>query len=205
MACVLVLGWEAKIRAAVPRHPQFVVSGAWRRASGDGAAILWDMPTGPSALPFALRRSSDVYAAKEITSTVETVHGLVRIDGERLVVQWRVARSTDRYGSEIRTDREVEPVREASVPLAALAGAAVRWRWRWPPGPHLVLTAADLRAFEQVAGDAGLRLDHPAELWLPLRRADRAAAAEFAGDVALAAAEQALRATDERDRLAPGA
>jgi hypothetical protein len=162
------------------------------------------MPTGPTALPFVLRRSSDVIAAREITSTTETVHGLVRIDGERLVVQWRVARSTDRVGSEIRTDREVEPVREAVVPLAALAGAAVRWRWRWPPGPHLVLTAADLRAFEQVAGDAGLRLDHPAELWLPLRRADRAAAAEFAGDVALAAAEHALHAAEERDRLAPG-
>jgi hypothetical protein len=159
----------------------------------------------PTALPFVLRRSSDVVAAREITSTVETVHGLLRMDGERLVVQWRVARSTDRYGKEIRTDREVEPVREAVVPLAAIAGAAVRWRWsRWPPGPHLVLTAADLRAFEEVAGAAGLRLDHPAELWLPLRRADGAAAAEFAGDVALAAAERALHAAEERGRLAGG-
>ena len=157
-----------------------------------------------TALPFVLRRSSDVFAAKEITSTVETVHGLLRVDGERLVVQWRVARSTERYGREIRTDREVEPVREVAVPLSALAGAAVRWRWRWPPGAHLVLTAADLGAFEQVAGEAGLRLDHPAELWLPLRRADRAAAAEFAGDVALAAAERALRAADAApDRLPP--
>ena len=159
-----------------------------------------------AALPFVLRRSSDVITGREITSTTETVHGLARLDGDRVVLQWRVARSTDRVGSEIRTDREVEPVREAAVPLAAIAGAAVRWRWwPWPPGPHLVLTAADLRAFEDVAGATGLRLDHPAELALPLRRADRAAAAEFAGDLALAAAEHALRAADERVRLAGGA
>jgi hypothetical protein len=65
-----------------------------------------------------------------------------------------------------------------------------------------VLTAADLRAFADVAGAAGLRLDHPAELRLPLRRADRAAVTESAGDVALAAAERALRAADAApDRL----
>ena len=158
--------------------------------------------THSAALPFTLRRSQDVIAGREITSTTETVHGLLRLDGERLVVQWRVARATDRIGREIRTDREVEPVREAAIPLAGLAGAGVRWRWRqWPPGPCLVLTAADLRAFEEVAGEAGLRLDHPAELALPLRRADRAAAAEFAGELALAVAEHALRAAEERAGL----
>ena len=101
-----------------------------------------------AALPFVLHRSHDVVGGREITSTHETVHGLIRLDGDRVHVQWRVARSTDRVGKEIRTDREVEPVREAVIPLSAVAGATVRWRWRWPPGPYLVLTAADLRAFE---------------------------------------------------------
>ena len=149
-----------------------------------------------AALPFVLHRSHDVVGGREITSTRETVHGLLRLDGDSLHVQWRVARSTDHVGSEIRTDREVEAVREAVIPLNAIAGAAVRWRWRWPPGPYLVLTSADLRAFEEVAGAAGLSLDHPAELALRIRGADRALGGEFAGELELALAERALAAAE---------
>ena len=149
-----------------------------------------------AALPFVLRRSSDVIGGLEITSTHETIHGLLRLDGDRLHIQWRVARSTDHVGMQIRTDKQVEPVREVVLPLSAVAGAAVRWRWRWPPGPHLVLTAADLRAFEEVAGVAGLSLDHPAELELKLRREDREAGNEFVGELELALAERALAAAE---------
>ena len=154
-----------------------------------------------AALPFVLRRSSDVVGGMEITSTRETIHGLLRLDGDRLHIQWRVARSTDHVGMEIRTDKQVEPVREVVLPLSALAGAAVRWRWRWPPGPYLVLTAADLRAFEEVAGVAGLSLDHPAELELRLRGEDRAAGSEFVGELELALAERALAAAEGKPLL----
>ena len=154
-----------------------------------------------AALPFILKRSDDVIGV-EITSTRETVHGLLRLDGDRVYVQWRVARSTERVGWQIRTDREVEPVREAVIPLSAIAGATVRWQWRWPPGPYLVLTAADLRAFEEVAGAAGLSLSHPAELALRLRGADRALGNEFAGELELALAERALAAADGKPMLA---
>ncbi len=147
-----------------------------------------------SALPFHLTRSSQVIAAGEIRQTTERIDGLLRIAGERLVVQWRSARRTQLYGTEIRADQELDPVREVEVPLAALAGAEVRGeRWyRWGPA-RIVLSAADLRAFEGVAGAAGLKLDHPATLELSLRRADRLAAREFAADVNLALAERALR------------
>ena len=102
----------------------------------------------------------------------------------------------------IRTDREVEPVREVVLPLSAIAGATVQWRWwKWPPGPYLVLTAADLRAFEMVAGAAGLSLDHPAELALRLRRADRSLGTEFAGDLELAVAERALATAEGKPLL----
>ena len=154
-----------------------------------------------AALPFILRRSDDVIGV-EITSTRETVHGLLRLDGDRVYVQWRVARSTEHVGWQIRTDREVEPVREVVIPLNAIAGATVRWQWRWPPGPYLVLTAADLRAFEDVAGAAGLSLNHPAELALRLRRADRALGSEFAGELELALAERALAAAEGKPMLA---
>jgi hypothetical protein len=149
-----------------------------------------------AALPFVLRRSSDVVGGLEITSTRETIHGLLRLDGDQLHIQWRVARSTDHVGMQIRTDKQVEPVREVVLPLSAVAGAAVRWRWRWPPGLYLVLTAADLRAFEEVAGVAGLSLDHPAELELKLRGEDRAAGNEFVGELELALAERELAAAE---------
>ncbi len=154
-----------------------------------------------AALPFFLRRSTDVIAGSEITSTAETVHGLLRLDGDRLVIQWRVARETDRVGREIRKDREIDPLREVVLPLTGVASAVVRASW-WPwSGARLVLTATDLRAFEQLVGDQGLRLDHPAELILRLRLRDRVAAREFASDLQLAIAELALRSADSRDAL----
>lgn len=158
-----------------------------------------------AALPFSLKRGQQVVGTKEITTTTEVVHGILRLDGERLVIQWRVARSTDHVGFEIRTDQEVEAVREVTVPLAGIAAATVRQRWRdWPPGPRLILTAADLRAFEEIAGAAGLMLDHPAQLILPIRRTDRLAAQEFASELQLALAEHMLRAADDTERLPPG-
>lgn len=133
----------------------------------------------------------------EITSTSEIIHGLLRVEEDRLVFQWRLSRSTEVVGFEIRTDKELERVQEAELPLSALAGASVRWRWnKWPPGRYLVLTAADLRAFEAVSGEAGLKLDHPAEMTIRLRRAQRDAAEEFAGELSLAIAERALRAAE---------
>jgi hypothetical protein len=142
-----------------------------------------------SALPFTLRRSDDVMGASEMTTTTETVHGLLKLDAETLTIQWRLARRTDRLGSEIRIDREVESVREVVVPLMALAGAVVRRRWwDWPPGPRMVITAADLLALEGLTGPEGLRLAHPAELVLRIRRRDRVAAEEFAADVTLSLA-----------------
>ena len=144
-----------------------------------------------AAVPFLLQRRHDVVGVA-ITTTRETVHGLLRLDGDKLYVQWRVARAIDHVGMTIRSDKQVEPVREVVIPLTAIAGAVVKWNWRWPPGPCLVLTAADLRAFEEVAGAAGLSLDHPAELQLRLRRSDRALGVEFAGELELAIAVRGM-------------
>jgi hypothetical protein len=139
-----------------------------------------------AALPFVIHRKHDVVGV-EITSTKETVHGLLRV------------------GWQIRTDTEVEPVREVTVPLSAVGGATVRRRWRWPPGIYVVLTAADLRAFEEVAGAAGLSLDHPAELALRLRGADLELGHEFVGELELALAERALAAAEDKEQLRAGA
>ncbi len=154
-----------------------------------------------SALPFHLTRSSQVIDAEGIRQTTERIDGLLRLDGNGLVVQWRAVRQTRRYGNVTRSDQELDPVRESVVPLAALAGAEVRAGVRHWLHPRVVLTAADLRAFEDVAGAAGLRLDHPDTLLLDIRRADRLAAREFAADVNLALAERALGKAESSGRL----
>lgn len=164
-----------------------------------------------AAVPFHLRRSRDAFSGMDVTSTTEVIHGLLRLEGDRLVIQWRLARHTEHVGAvSVRSDEELEAVRESIVPLGGVAGAAVRRRWWAPWAPHaLVLRAADLRAFEEVAGMGGLKLDHPAELLLGIRRSDLLIAEEFAAELALAVAEHALPGSEDvptvrRPAAAPG-
>ena len=155
--------------------------------------------THSAALPFNLRRSRDVLGAAEMTTTTERVHGLLRLEDDRLIIQWRLTRQTQTLGSEIRTDEEMEPVQEVVLPLRVVAGAKVRrpW-WLFGTGLRLALTAADLQAFEEVAGEGGLKLAHPAELVFRLRRRDALAAEEFTAELALAKAEMSLGGSRER-------
>lgn len=157
-----------------------------------------------AALPFQLRRSHDVIKASSLTSTTETIHGLLRLDGYRLVIQWRLARKTDHYWDEIRTDEEFEAVREVVLPLEVVAGAQVRRPLLgFLGGLKLVLTAADLQAFEEVAGEGGLKLRHPAELMVRIRHSDRMLAEEFAAELTLAVAERAMESHQERSLTEP--
>ena len=146
------------------------------------------------ALPFTLRRSKDTFTSSEFTSTTETAHGLLRLEGDSLVIQWRLARTTERFGaSNMQTDEELGAVREVVVPLAGVAGALVRRGFlQWFTGPRIVIRASDLQAFEAVTGEEGLRLGHPAEIVLRLRRADVLAAEEFAAELELAVAQRRL-------------
>lgn len=141
-----------------------------------------------NAVPFTLKRSSDLYTSGGgYESTTETAHGLVRLEADRLVIQWRVAVVTESMeGSGYETREEIEPVKEIVIPLAKVAGAFVperRW-WRLA-GPRLVVTASDLLAFERIAGQEGLKLKHPSKLVLRIKRADRLIAEEFAAELAL--------------------
>lgn len=146
-----------------------------------------------ATLPFTILRSRDVIAKKEITSTRETVHGLLRLDGERVLIQWRTSRAIDRVGSEIRSDSEVDAVRELSLPLSALAGAEFRSSWLPWSRLQVILTGADMRAFESLAGSDGLQLTHPAQFAIRVARDARAAAIEFVSELELALADRALR------------
>jgi len=150
-----------------------------------------------ATLPFLVRRSSDVISGLNVTTTTDTAHGLVRLEEHRLVVQWRLHRSTDRVGPEVRTETEVGGVREVAIPLAAVGGALLRRPW-WGFGRRLtlVLTATDLRAMDALAGAGGLHLAHPGQFEVRIRPSDRDLASEFIADLALAISEYEMRLAD---------
>lgn len=143
-----------------------------------------------SAVPFTLKRSSDLWDARGgYESTTETAHGLVRLEADQLVIQWRLAVQTEKMGDTWETSETIEPVREIVIPLAKVAGAMVPpRRWWHLVSPRLVIAASDLLAFEKVAGEQGLKLKHPAKLVLRVKRPDRLLAEEFAAELSLAVA-----------------
>lgn len=156
-----------------------------------------------SAVPFTLKRSSDLWDADGgYESTTETAHGLVRLETDQLVVQWRLAVQTEKMGDTWETNETIEPVREIVIPLAKVAGVAVPpRRWWHIGGPRLVIAASDLLAFEKIAGEQGLKLKHPAKLVLRVKRADRLIAEEFAAELSLAVA-RLPRDSADNERLA---
>jgi hypothetical protein len=157
-----------------------------------------------SAVPFTLKRSSDLWDADGgYESTTETAHGLVRLEADQLVIQWRLAVQTEKMGDTWETNETIEPVREIVIPLGKVAGVTVpprRW-WHIVP-PRLVIAASDLLAFERIAGEQGLKLKHPAKLVLRVKRADRLIAEEFAAELSLAVARLPTDSADN-ERLAP--
>ena len=158
---------------------------------------------GESSLPFILKRSRGWWSSSGLTTT-ETVHGRLTLEGDRLTVQWRLARKKTDWNKG-QSEEEFESVREATIPLSAIENLIVRrpW-WRFWSGPRIVLVASDFRALEAIAQEGGIRLAHPAKLVLDVRRADALVAAEFAGELDIAIAERELARSDERRGLSEG-
>lgn len=169
---------------------------------GSGVSHMYRTAT----VPFTISRTRDEFSATSFSSTREEVHGLLRLEGDEVLIQWRLARKTESYTTmTIKTDEDMEPVREVVIPLEAVATAFVRRRW-WEfwRAPQMVLTAADLQAFDHVVGEGGLRLDHPAEMVVDLRRKDRMLAEEFTAELTLAVAELAAGHASGEHRLGGG-
>ncbi len=155
-------------------------------------------------LPFQVTIDHEVIGGGGITTTEERRHGVLRLERDTLVVQWRVEREVHRVGPEIRSNVERAGMREATIALHALSDARVRehgrWRWkRW----DFALIAADLAAFDRLASDDGFAFEHPAELVLPLRRQDLELAHEFASELKLTLAERALVDAERASALPP--
>ena len=134
------------------------------------------------AVPFTHWRMENSGGASGWSQTTTRVSGLVRLEDDGVVLQYRVSESVTRPGSMGPETSESE-VREHRVPLAALRSARVAGGWWWP---RLVLAAADLRAFDgfpvpRKSGEA---------LSLRIALAHRADAADLASSVELALANR---------------
>lgn len=157
-----------------------------------------------ATLPFRLSARHQVVLGGTVTTTDERRHGVLRLERETLVVQWRVEREVQRIGPGVRTDMERDGLRDVAVPVRMLGDVRVsargRWWWRrW----ELVLTARDLVAFDGLAGADGFAFDHPATLVLPVLTSNVELAQEFASEVALAIAELAMADAEGPPALLP--
>ena len=128
-----------------------------------------------------------MHSATRVTTTHEVCEGLLRVDGEALVFQVLVTRTTTRVGgTSVETDRFTEPVRDIRVPISAIASIRIR-RTGWLRRREVVIAARDLKAFIDLPGARAQ------ELKIPVPREHADAAAELVGTVELAMADYALK------------
>lgn len=136
---------------------------------------------------FVKTLDAQVHSATRVTTTHELCEGLLRIDGEALVFQVLVTRTTTRVGgSSVETDRSTDPVRDIRVPISAIGSIRIR-RTGWLRRRQVVIVARDLKAFIDLPGARAQ------ELKIPVERQHAELAAEFVGTVELAMADYALQ------------
>jgi hypothetical protein len=115
-------------------------------------------------------------------STVTDMSGLIGLDDDGVVLQYRV--KTSQVGGWPVPAPTESDLRVVRIPLAAVRRAELRRHWF---RTRLVLAAADLRAFEPL---------HPwltgSELALTIPRAERSGAADLASSVELALSTRLL-------------
>jgi hypothetical protein len=146
-------------------------------------------------LPIRLVKTKDsqVHSATRVTTTHELCEGLLRVDGDALVFQVLVTRTTTRIGgSSVESDRSTEPVRDIRVPISAILSIRIR-RTGWLRRREVVITARDLKAFLDLPGARAQ------ELKIPVAREHADVAAELVGTVELAMADYALKLAEAGD------
>ena len=136
---------------------------------------------------FVKTLDAQVHGPTRVHTTHELCEGLARVEGDALMFQVLVTRTTTRVGgSSVQTDRSTEPVRDIRVPISALASIRIR-RTGWLRRREVLITARDLKVFIDLPGARAQ------ELRIPVLRQHADAAAEFVGTVELAMADYALK------------
>jgi len=132
-------------------------------------------------IPFRLRRATTDPATW--VSTVDEVNGLVGLDEDGLVLQYR--EKTAHPNSWPRRPPTETELQVLHIPLTALRRAVLRRGWF---RTKLVLAVADLRAFEPFRA----WLTPAGELVLTIPRAERTDAADLASSIELALSTRLL-------------
>jgi hypothetical protein len=127
-------------------------------------------------LTFTLRKPSENNSAGLVTSWAQfKVHGVLQLDGDRLVLEWAVTASTGAVdGMDVRMNTAEHPPEALELPLERLYEAKSQGGW-WRP--QLALIANDLTLFQGVPGADG------ATLRLYVARPDRKLAAHVADEI----------------------
>ncbi len=133
-----------------------------------------DLPTLPFTVPGAAGVHTDAGGAS-VTLWIPEVEGLLGLQRDALLLQYRVRDKAARYDS---------GVRDLRVPLESIERIEVRRPWLG--APRVVLRVRDLRLLEPVPGARG------GQLTLQIGRRDLVAARDLASTVALRAAERSL-------------
>ncbi len=146
-------------------------------------------------LPFTLKVAGDSHVKRlDVRDVRYRVHGVVRLEGAALVLQWSGERHvTEVKGPEVSERVEPLPVRTLQIPGARL-GLIERRGW-WRPRVEVVVT--DLALLEGVPGAARGRLA------LVIARRDTALADEFISNVRVLMADAAIAAAEAPPPLPP--
>lgn len=149
-----------------------------------------------TVLPFRLKAASETKVAPWHTRIATyRIHGLVRVEDTRLVLQWSGATEViETKGTGTRVKEEALPVRTITLPVTRVAGLTLEGRWwRW----RVVLRVTDLAALAEVPGAR----DGALTLWIARR--DREIAAELITNLEIQQADAALAAAEEPPPLPP--
>jgi hypothetical protein len=117
---------------------------------------------------------------RPVTLWIPEVEGLLTVEGDTLLLQYRVRDKAAAYDS---------GVRELRVPFEGVEAIEVRRRWFGLP--RVVIRVSDLRLLEMLPGA------RHGELALQVARHDLPVAQDLASTVALRAAERALGAASQ--------
>ena len=153
--------------------------------------------TYPAPLPFRIKipgeESMDLTTVREVSTKVE---GLLHLEGDRLLLEWAVTRSSEEVGlSGVKTETEEFEPEEAELPLEWLAGVTLAGGILFP---RLVVRGRGLRVFDGIPGAKGARLE------LFYARSDRMAAVAMVPAIEAARESPRLEDSGETPRIDDG-
>ncbi len=136
-------------------------------------------PAAPAPLPFTLKvPGKDDITGADISSTTFRFHGLLRFDGQELLLEWAGTADIDEVsGLDVRSETISLPAESLAVPIERIRTVELHPGW-WRP--HLEVTGSDLGALATVPSEQRGRV----RFWLS--RPDRPLAARVADAIRLA-------------------